>query len=160
MAAIERKQEAQYALDETPRNATMHSKYPPDHPTSRRCSRAKAVPIALPTDACADTPSESEPSSNDYSPDETPGPTGDDKATEDGEATEETTDAEPPRRRKQKGKGCKEKCRIRTAISHRKESMGVESLETRTPRPASKQTTQPTHSRLIQESDASVSTYS
>jgi hypothetical protein len=132
VAAIERQQEATYALDETPRC----------DPQKKVSHSTGSKPPQSPATSDLDQPSESGSSSVDFVPG--------DETTEDGEVTEgtattdqvtegtATTDHNTPKKRR-KGKGPrrrKEKQPIRKKIGAVKEAMGEYSLET--PRPASK----------------------
>jgi hypothetical protein len=138
IAAIERRKEAEYALDKTPRCAVPQPQTRPSRSTGSNLSTQKGAPKAPHANSDSDLPSESGSSSADFSPE--------DETTEEDEATEgtATTDLDQPKKSRRKGKGRKEKRPIRTKISNAKETMeanGEENLET--PRPASKRANKP-----------------
>jgi hypothetical protein len=139
IAAIERKQEARYALDETPRAAAPLTRRRTSRPGNLASKKgaASTASHAIPN---SDPPSESGSSSVEFVPDGVT-PTEDDETTE---GVTEDTDVERPKKKGRKGKGRKEKLSIRKAINHAKKAMevnGEEILET--PRPT-KRTHKPT----------------
>ena len=131
VAAIERKQEARYALDETPRGAASFTV------TRGRSSRPNNLTgqkkVAAPnTDSSL--PSESDSSSIEFVPED------DETTTEEPGTTDNTTASDVEERKKKtprKKKDPKEKRLVRTAISQAKEAMEIDDEENfKTPRPA------------------------
>jgi hypothetical protein len=125
VASMEREQEANYALTETPRAAPFSQRRPSRSTAGNSTPRKKAPPA--PRDSSPPSPSSDGQSDKFIPEDET-----DETSTEEGGATENTTDAEQPKRKRKKGKVRKEKRAIRKAISQAKEQL-IEDLVT--PRP-------------------------
>jgi hypothetical protein len=104
VAAMEREQEAHYALTETPRAAPSSQRRPSRSTASNSTPRKRvAVPTAPPASQDSNPPSE--PSSSDGESDKfIPEDETDDTSTQDGGATENTTDAEQPKRKTKKAR--------------------------------------------------------